>query len=153
MPTFASHAEAAFRELLRALGVLQRVQHPYFARFGIRGGQWGVLRNLHRALRDEGLPGLRLTDLGQRLLIRPPSVTAVVDRLERSGLVQRRGSATDQRSKLVALTEQGRELVERVLEVHGGRIEAVMAGLCPAEQAQLHWLLLKLRQGMETLSS
>ena len=59
----------AFRELIRTYGLVERVMHPYFARFGITGSQWGVLRNLHRA-QEEGLPRLRLTELGERLLIR-----------------------------------------------------------------------------------
>src|SRR5438309_8825061 len=101
--------ENAFRELIRTFGLVERVMQPYFAQFGISGSQWGVLRNLHRAEQD-GVPGLRLTDLSDRLLIRPPSVTGVVDRLERGGLVVRDGSPFDMRAKQVALTAKGREL-------------------------------------------
>src|SRR3954463_16027530 len=93
----------AFRSLVRTFGLLKRVMEPYFARFGISGSQWGVLRALHRAA-DEGRAQLRLTDLSDRLLIRPPSVTGVIDRLQQAGLVCREASATDQRVKLVSLT-------------------------------------------------
>src|SRR5438132_3267939 len=110
-PVRATHpADTAFRELIRTFGLLEQVMNPYFARFGISGAQWGVLRNLHRA-EMEGLPGLRLTDLSERLLIRPPSVTGVVDRLERGKLVERSGSPTDLRAKRVSLTPRGRQLV------------------------------------------
>src|SRR4051794_12034122 len=109
-------AEKAFRELIRLFGLLEKVMQPYFARFGISGSQWGALRTLHRA-EQEGLPGLRLTDLGDRLLIRPPSVTGIVDRLQRAGLVVRDGAPEALREKLVALTERGRQLVSQVLEV------------------------------------
>jgi DNA-binding MarR family transcriptional regulator len=126
--------------MLRTFGLVERVMQPYFARFGISGSQWGVLRNLHRAER-EGLGALRLTDLSERLLIRPPSVTGVVDRLERAGLVSRQGSPTDMRAKHVALTERGRRLVEEVLAVHEAQIDAVMAGLTLPQQAELHRLL------------
>src|SRR5438309_10975549 len=95
--------ENAFRELIRTFGLVERVMQPYFARFGISGAQWGVLRNLHRA-EAEGLARLRLTDLSERLLIRPPSVTGVVDRLERTGLVARESSPDDLRAKQVGLT-------------------------------------------------
>ena len=136
-------AEGAFRQLLRTMGLVERVMHPYFARFGITGAQWGVLRNLHRAeLEDQR--ALRLTDLSDRLLIRPPSVTTVVDRLERAKLVTRGGLATDLRAKQVALTPRGRQLVERVLAVHGAQIGAVMGALTPAEQAELQGLLRRL---------
>ena len=62
--------EMAFRSLIRTLGLLKRVMEPHFARFGISGSQWGVLRTLHRAQEEEGLVDLRLIDLGDRLLIR-----------------------------------------------------------------------------------
>src|SRR5205823_5102159 len=133
-------AEGVFRELIRTIGLLERVQQHYFARFGISGAQWGVLRNLHRA-EGEGLAGLRLTDLSERLLVRPPSVTGVVDRLERAGLVVRDGSPTDLRAKRVALTDRGRQLVERVLGVHGGQIETVLGCLSAKERGEFHRLL------------
>jgi DNA-binding MarR family transcriptional regulator len=142
--------ESAFRELLRTVGLLERVQQSYFAQFGVSGSQWGVLRNLHRA-EQEGVPGLRLTDLSDRLLIRPPSATGVVDRLERAGLVVRGGTATDLRTKHVALTDKGRELVERVLDVHGKQIDSVLAGLNPAEVIEFHRLLTRFRQHLEEL--
>jgi len=118
----ARTSEKTFRELIRLFGLLEKVMQPYFARFGISGSQWGVLRTLHRA-ELEGLTGLRLTDLGDRLLIRPPSVTGIVDRLERVDLVVRDGSPEDLRAKLVSLTEKGRQLVGQVLAVHGKQIE------------------------------
>jgi len=143
-------AELAWRQMLRTLGLAERVMQPHFARFGITGSQWGVLRNLHRA-ELEGHAALRLTDLSERLLIRPPSVTGVVDRLERAGLVSRDGSPTDLRAKQVALTPRGRQLVERVLRVHSAQIEAVMGGLTAAEQAELHRLLGLLEGHLEGL--
>lgn len=110
----------------------------------------GVLRNLHRA-EQEGISGLRLVDLSGRLLIRPPSVTGVVDRLERAGLVQRDGSPTDLRAKQVVLTPRGRELVERVLQAHQSHIERVMSGLTLDEQTDLQRLLARLGQHLEVI--
>jgi DNA-binding MarR family transcriptional regulator len=136
----ARPTDNAFRELIRTFGLAQRVMQPYFARFGISGSQWGVLRNLYHT-EQEGQPRLRLTELSSRLLIRPPSVTGIVDRLERAGLVVRHGSAADLRAKQVGLTDTGRELVERILEVHEEQMQMVLAGLSAAEQAELYRLL------------
>jgi DNA-binding MarR family transcriptional regulator len=147
-PVVSRPAEGTFRELLRVLGLLERVMQPYFAQFGISGSQWGVLRNLHRA-EQQGSPGLRLTDLSERLLIRPPSVTGVVDRLERAGLVVRDGSPFDMRAKQVALTAKGRELVERILAVHAQQIDTVLGVLNAAEQTELHRLLSRLEKHLE----
>jgi DNA-binding MarR family transcriptional regulator len=150
LPSGNQPSEGTFRELLRVFGLLDRVMQPYFAHFGISGSQWGVLRNLHRA-EQQGVPGLRLTDLSERLLIRPPSVTGVVDRLERAGLVVRDGAPFDMRAKQVALTANGRELVERILSVHGRQIDAVLGVLSPDEQRELHRLLSLLEQNLEGL--
>jgi DNA-binding MarR family transcriptional regulator len=87
-----------------------------------------------------------LIDLGERLLVRPPSVTGIVDRLEKFGLVVRTGVPTDMRAKHVALTTKGRELVERVLEQHTQRIDALMGCLTTAEQTELFRILSKLGQ-------
>ena len=148
MQPIAPPAEEALRELIRTLGLLERAMQPYFARHGISGSQWGLLRSLHRA-EGEGILGLRQTDLSDRLLIRPPSVTGALDRLERAGLVSRGGSATDHRAKLVRLTAKGRNLVEHVLTGHHQQIEAIMGGLRTNEQADLHRLLHRLRQHLE----
>lgn len=135
-----STTEKAFRALLHTYGLLKRAMEPYFARFGISGSQWGVLRALHRA-EQEGAGGLRLTDLGERLLVRPASVTGAIDRIQRMGLVSRSASSTDLRAKVVRLTPAGRSLIERILKGHKARIEAVLAGLNMAEQEALGQLL------------
>ncbi len=132
--------ENALREVIRTNGLVERVMHPYFARFGISGSQWGVLRNLHRA-EQEGHPGLRLSELSQRLLIRPPSVTGLIDRLERARLVTRFASPADLRVRQIRLTTAGRELVERILVQHDNQVERVLGGLSAADQAELGRLL------------
>jgi len=117
---------------------------PYFSRFGLSGAQWGVLRTLHRETVESNAGSLRLTDLGDRLLVRPPSVTGVVDRLQRMGLVNRTISAEDHRVKLVSLTPRGLSLVERVLAEHPQHIANVLAGLEVTEQQDLRRLLERL---------
>lgn len=144
--------ENPVRELVRTFGLLERAMQPYFAQFGISGAQWGVLRILHRA-EKEGLPGLRLTDLGDRLLVRPPSVTGLVDRLQRARLVARHGSPTDLRTKRVTLTDRGRQLVERILRVHTDQMDVVLGSLSGEEQEQLQHLLARMGRHLEAMLS
>jgi DNA-binding MarR family transcriptional regulator len=128
------------RQLIRTFGLLERVMKPYFARFGISGSQWGVLRNLHRA-EEENIIGLQLSELSDRLLIRPASVTGLIQRLERANLVERFGSATDLRVTKVQLTDEGRDIVNRILDVHSEKLQRLLAGLNGAEQKELSRLL------------
>jgi DNA-binding MarR family transcriptional regulator len=150
LPETAPSAENAFRALIQTLGLAERVLQPHFGRFGISGSQWSVLRALHQA-EEDGLSGLRLTDLSESLLVRPPSVTGAVDRLQRAGLVWRAGVHTDHRAKLVGLTPEGRRLVDRVRLAHAAQVEAVMGGLTPEEQSELQRLLARLGEHFEGL--
>ena len=143
-------AENPLREFVRVVGLLERVMQPYFARFGISGSQWGLLRALYRAA-QEGQAGLRLTDLSDRLLIRPPSVTGAVDRLERAGLVVRGSSTADHRAKQVGLTPKGRQLIEQILAVHEKQVATVLGGLNWKEQAEFQRLLGRFGQHLEGL--
>jgi MarR family transcriptional regulator, 2-MHQ and catechol-resistance regulon repressor len=143
-------AEAAFRAFARATALFRNIMDPYFARIGISGAQWGVLRTLYRA-EGEGLEGLRLSELGQRLWVKPPSVTGLIDRLERLDLVTRQVAAGDLRAKIVRLTPGGRELLMRVLEKHPAQINAVMAGLTGEQHRTLKTLMDQMAAHLEEM--
>jgi len=145
-------SEPVFRAFLRTFGLARGRMEVHFARFGISASQWGVLRTLHRA-HGTGQDALRLTDLHRHLLIKPPSVTGIVDRLERAGLVARRASSTDLRAKEVHLTPAGQALVTRVLVHHPARIRAVLAGLSDAEQRTLLPLMERLAAHLEAMEA
>src|SRR5689334_16453581 len=55
---------------------------------------------------------LPLGKMGRRLQVQPTSVTSIVDRLERAGLVVRRRHPVDGRTVLAEITDAGRALVE-----------------------------------------
>ena len=148
----AEISELAWRAFIRTTGLFRNRMEPYFAKFGISAAQWGVLRALQRA-EAEGVERLRLTDLGRRLLVKPPSVTSIIDRLERNGLVARQAARDDQRAKLLNLTPAGRQLVARVLEKHPSQIRAILGGLTETEQHQLYHLMERLAAHLETLDS
>jgi MarR family 2-MHQ and catechol resistance regulon transcriptional repressor len=150
-PPAEKAAEASFRALIRASGLLDRVLQPYFGRFGISRSQWAVLRVLQRA-EHSGLPSLRLVDLGERLLVRPPSVTGLVSRMEHLGYVARVPSKKDLRSFEVRLTREGRHLLAWVLLNHESQIEKVMGGLDRLQQKQLLALLEQLSSHFENMT-
>jgi DNA-binding MarR family transcriptional regulator len=55
---------------------------------------------------------LPLGKMGERLQVHPTSVTSIVDRLERAGLVERQRHPEDGRAVLATITGTGRALVE-----------------------------------------
>ncbi|MEI7729886.1 MAG: MarR family transcriptional regulator [Verrucomicrobiota bacterium] len=148
----AAVTEAVFHSFLRSWGLLRQVQDPYFARFGISASQWGILRVLQRA-ELKGEMELSLKEVASRLFIQPPSVTGVVDRMERLGFVERKPSKTDLRVRHLSLTPHARTLMAKVLEGHAERIQSLMGGLEPHEQETMLGLLQRMEAHLQTLVS
>lgn len=82
------------------------------------------LRPTHfRLLRYPGLEGVRPTELAQRLGTSKQAVNPLINDLERWGYLERRPDPTDQRGRVLCLTDRGRELMTTIKELHG-EIEA-----------------------------
>ncbi len=133
----------AWRELIRVTGLVRRVAEPHFERLGISGAQWGVLRALDR-LEAKGMPHPRMHELGLELLVQPPSLSATVDRMTRSGLVARRHDADDHRSRRVCMTADGRRFLRGAAPAHRAWVDGIMVGLSEPERRRLGDLLGKL---------
>jgi len=135
--------ERLLRDLIRYSARLHRDAEHYFARYGISGAQWGAMRTLHRAEVDHRA-GLWLKELGERMLVQPPSMTNVIEGLVRAGYVRKQASSRDRRAKEVSLTPAGRRLVERVLRRHPDRVRSVVGSLDEQETRSLLRLVEKL---------
>jgi DNA-binding MarR family transcriptional regulator len=71
-----------------------------------------------------------------------PAASRAVDGLIQRSYVTRRESAQDRRSRLIALTEDGRAVVERVLRARLKTLEAFADELTPEERERLSTALL-----------
>jgi DNA-binding MarR family transcriptional regulator len=69
------------------------------------------------------------------------AITKRIDRLERDGLVTRRRSATDGRGRVVALTEAGRDLIDRAFTEHIRNEHRLLAALTDQQADELESLL------------
>jgi len=81
-------------------------------------------------------------EIAERLGLSLPAASRAVDGLIQRGYVSRRESATDRRSRLVALTGDGRAVVERVLRARLHTLEAFADELTPEERDCLYTALL-----------
>lgn len=77
---------------------------------------------------------LPLGAVRRSLAVSSGGVTFLVDRLEKKGLVERRSSREDRRSKQAALTAKGEEIAAEILPAHAERIRESMSGLTLPEQ-------------------
>ncbi|WP_322512932.1 MarR family transcriptional regulator [Chloroflexus sp.] len=92
--------------------------------------------------------GQRLTDVGAKLLCVKSTITRLVDRLERDGLVRRNPDPDDRRAQRLILTPRGAAVRAEALAMHNAAVERRMNLLDTEEQEQLTRLLLKLRDGL-----
>lgn len=77
--------------------------------------------------------GVTMSDLSRMLLVSNGNATAVVDRLEKEGLVRRTPSETDRRTVYVALTDDGLRQFETLAAEHEREVATLFGGLSEAE--------------------
>ena len=119
----------------------QALRHHHLSRAG---------REALAVLEGAGEP-LSPTTIAQRLIVTTASVTSLLDTLERRGLVERRPDPADRRRLLVAITDDGRALVDQFLPEVVALQTAVMAQLSEPQRRQLIKLLATVRDGLDGL--
>ncbi|MFC8229127.1 MarR family winged helix-turn-helix transcriptional regulator [Streptomyces sp. NPDC057287] len=111
-------------------------------RLGLYPGQEFLLMHLW----DTG--GVRQAELIKAMDLDPSTVTKMLQRLEQSGHVRRRPDPDDRRAVLVEATEKSRALHAEVRDAWSGLEEHTLAGLGPAERAELTRLLAKVEENL-----
>lgn len=76
---------------------------------------------------------INLATLASDLNVQPSTTSRMVDRLVRAKLIERRASPSSRREVRIELTDDGREIVRRVLRRRRDEIEGVVRKM-PAEQ-------------------
>ncbi len=113
----------------------------YLAPYKLSRGGFTILAQLVAALEDGLLP----SEFAERAGVTRASVTSLLDRLERDKLINRQPHLTDRRMLTVYLTDEGRELMNKVLPLHFAYINAWMSDLSTHEKQISIELLTKLR--------
>ncbi|MGD0132875.1 MAG: MarR family transcriptional regulator [Bryobacteraceae bacterium] len=88
-------------------------------------------------------------DLLRRVEIEQPTMTALLARMERDGIVRRTANSSDGRAQLISLTAKARSRLARVQAAMLGVVEEAMAGVSPGARAAL---MDALRSVVENLS-
>ncbi|MFD5761098.1 MarR family winged helix-turn-helix transcriptional regulator, partial [Streptomyces sp. NPDC127044] len=81
-----------------------------------------------------------MNQLGRMLGLDKSSISGLVDRAQRRGLVTRTVSANDRRAFQVSITDAGRQLIEQLAAQFAERIELSVAPLPDADRQRLSQL-------------
>ncbi len=84
---------------------------PYFQKFGITYPQYLVLMVLWEK------DNLVISEITERLHLETNTVTPLLQRMEKQGLIIRQKSMADSRQRIVSLTRTGKQLEEQIKEV------------------------------------
>ena len=124
----------AFTRLARTALFLEALQAECLEPFGLSFTEYTVLRVLHT---DAPAQGLAPGRLAEAVLTSSGGMTKIVDRLVRTGHVQRSTDPNDRRGVLVTLTPQGRATSKAASASYGQGRARVLARLTATERAAI----------------
>jgi MarR family transcriptional regulator, lower aerobic nicotinate degradation pathway regulator len=136
-PAPAGTGEGQDLGLVDALAQLSFLVHGALTEIAARHGLSIVQTRLLGVLRDRTPT---MNELGRYLGLDKASITGLVDRAQRRGLVARTVSAADRRAFLVSVTASGRNLGGQVAAQFAERVETLTAGLPDADRRRLSQL-------------
>ena len=114
---------------------------PYLEEIGLTYTQYITMLVLWET------PCMTSKQIGRRLRLDSGTLTPVLKKLEQRGLILRRRDEADERNLLVELTEDGKNLRERAVEIPQ-QLGACL-NLTPEDAVQLYTLLHRMLDGLE----
>jgi len=88
---------------------------------------------------------MSMSALSREMVVTPPNITGLIDRLEKQSLVSRVANANDRRASIIELTEAGNNLYDILAKRQRVFLQNVLNVLTPDEQETLSTLLSRLR--------
>lgn len=116
--------------------------HHLLGRVGLHRGQPLVLALLWE--KDGRTQG----EIAEALRLRPATVTVVLRRMEKAGLLERKSDPEDLRIVRVYLTERGRALEKDVRAIHDTLERECFAHFTAEEKALLREFLIRMRENL-----
>ncbi len=135
----------ALRVWLRLLTCTQmierRVRSRLRSRFATTLPRFDLMAQL-----DRHPEGLKMNELSRLLMVTGGNVTAIVDQLEKEGLVERLDEPADRRAFRVRLTRTGERSFVEMARAHEEWVVELFDGMSRREQDDLLRLLAKVKQ-------
>ncbi|MGK5636904.1 MarR family winged helix-turn-helix transcriptional regulator [Streptomyces sp. URMC 126] len=138
---------------MAVIGRLSRIQRAVsaelrktFAAHGLDSASFDVLATLRRSAPPHRLTPTELMKSG---MVTSGAISQRLDRLEERGLVVRTPDETDGRGVRVSLTDEGRELVDRVLPEHLATERRLLGALTGERRDQFVEMLRELLESLE----
>lgn len=127
-------SDEAFRRLIDDLFSLaarfQDIREGFGALAALSGAQYSILMTIARL---QGLDGVAVNRLADRLHVSGAFVTAETGKLARRGLIAKRTNPRDRRGVLITLTPAGRQLIDQLGPTVRAVNDVIFRDLDPAQ--------------------
>ena len=127
--------------LIRLLRSFERQREKLLESIGLTLETSDLLISLLRSGAPEGLSATELRSAATFPIDTSSAMTYRIDRAQSLGLVERRRSDTDRRGVIISLTERGRDLAQKDVELHMTLMDTLLADFSDTERATLSELL------------
>lgn len=125
---------------------IARLLHKNFDKkaqtLGLTRSQWSVIAHL---MRHDGIQQKMLADI---LEITPTTLVGLIDRLEKSGWLERKDDPADRRAKLVFLSPKARPVNEKMMKMGKATREDALKGINGNEREEFMKTLLRIRENL-----
>ncbi|MEH7097772.1 MarR family winged helix-turn-helix transcriptional regulator [Neobacillus vireti] len=118
---------------------------------GFNPSEFRVLALLQRA--NENNSELKVSEISQKLRVTPPTVTQIINVLERDGFIERTIHPADRRSVKISLTKEGLQATEQARQKFANTFLGLIDYLGEAESVQLAELLFKVHDYFNQLEN
>jgi len=112
---------------------------------GLTGPQLTVIKLL------ETFENLSLSSLSERIRAQNSTVTGIIDRMEREGLVRRERSTTDRRVVHIRLSDKGQKLAQKIQVEPMEIFRGALGSLSAAEMRELLKILTKIARRVQSI--
>jgi MarR family 2-MHQ and catechol resistance regulon transcriptional repressor len=138
----ASANHEALLSLVRTSALMQKLSDRFFYQFGLTDVQFNILM----ILKEHGRTGLSQQQLSEQLIVTKSNVVGLIDRLERSGYVNRTSHPSDRRFNQIVLTPKGGKLELKIEELYFAEVDKMMNTLTTSQKQAVIQAMERIRQ-------
>jgi DNA-binding MarR family transcriptional regulator len=143
----ANPSHEALLNIYHAASQARKRSAEFFHSCGVTDVQFNLMMLLRHQCDAYG--GLSQVELSRMMLVNRANITAIIDRMEKAGLVVRSAVPGDRRSKSVHLTERGGKLLNDIEGDYRKEVRSIMDVLGAEEVEQLIRMLEKIRANLK----
>jgi MarR family transcriptional regulator, 2-MHQ and catechol-resistance regulon repressor len=130
---------AVLRELVRTYQAFSAFDEVHIRQLGLTCPQFDVIATLGNT------PGLTMGQIAEKTLVTKGTLTGIVDRLEKKGLVQRIVPPENRRCFVIVLTPAGEQVFNTAFPIHIQTLKRQFGSMSASELAAVEAAIAKIR--------